>query len=225
MNRGLYHFPKGTLNTKRDKPISYNNLTANLLLQPDDMGNNIVIGMTATSVVNLPAATLLRKEKLVTITNNYSRYLTVKDANGNIIIGVKPYNQVLIWNLTANDTAGTWATKTITLSQQNLLVIAVNTPTVVQSVNGDYESICALSATTAIAFYKNGTTGGNPTAVVLTVSGTGTGATIAVNTPTVVQSVSGDYESICALSATTAIAFYRNGTTGGNPTAVVLTAG
>ena len=98
--------------------------------------------------------------------------------------------------------------------------ITYGTPVALTADNGTSETVAALSSTSFVAGYVNQTHGGEPYAVVSTVSGT----TITPGTPAVVDSTAiADWLSISALSSTSFVMAYRNDNTNLFPYAVVST--
>lgn len=195
--------------------VTYTNLDKILVMSPSEMGRLVRIKTPNGYGVRLPDARQLAKFKTVTIVNlSNTSAIDITDNNGNLVKTCLPNTSVVCQCTSISTSSGVWTAKQFGAGAMSN--IAYGAATVLSANNADLNSICPLTPTSAIVFYRDVTNANYPTAQVITVNGT----TISYGTSTVVNSSGAEVgaatigvDSICALSSTSVFVAYKIGTT------------
>jgi len=197
-------------------------ISAGSTLTADSAGFQVVASGTAGDVtVTLPDATTISNSGLLYLfENNGDGDLYIKNGSGTVIVRVSSGKSIGL-NLKGNSsTAGLWSSFGFNSGTQEAAAgITVQGSDVFESAITYFTVIVALSATKALAIYKDGGNGNSGTAVVLDVTA---GGVITAGTPVVYAAVNTSDPQLVALSATQAVAIYKDGSNSSFNTAVVL---
>lgn len=177
------------------------------------------VTMTAAAKkVTLPDATTLTAGEggpWFRIVNAGQYGFSVRSSGGAFLCYLPPRAVVECWLRDNSSAAGVWS-----LNGQGIAFANYGAATVFEAAEADFICIAPLSATAAVCCYADAGNSNNGTAVILTLDT----ATLAVTagTPAVFEAADTDDISVCALSATKALACYSDAGNSDRGTAVIL---